>query len=282
MLVGMTSFARRLGCCAAWILLLACSKPAPTGSADGASKRTEDPPSTEAPPPKLEGRVFLSQSVTEGGKPRALVDGTRLQLSFQEQANVSAQAGCNSLGGEYTVTGGKLVITRAALTELFCEQKQFEQDGWYSDFLESSPTIMVDGNVLVLEGKDTRLEYLDREEAIPFIGRTWAVETIVEPGGTPHAKWPKPATLVFGADGRVVVDAGCNAIGSTYVVLGKELTFTSMVSTMVHCLDPLINEQETAVLRLIGSRQPMTWEIAGDRLSLRRGDVSLELVAAKG
>jgi heat shock protein HslJ len=285
MLAGMTNFLRGLACCA--VLLLACTTkpetPPPATSADESPKRPGGSPSTDAPP-KLEGRVFLSQTVTEDGKPRALVEGTQLSLSFDEGSRVGANAGCNSMGGRYAIEGGKLVITDSAITEMACPGR-LEQESWYMKILLASPAIVVDGNTLVLEGGGTRIEYLDREVATPdleLVGPTWKVDTIISGLGAQHAAWPKPATLVFEADGKLKVFAGCNGGEGTYRVSGKELTFESVGLTEKACEDPLVNELETAVAALFHGPQPVTWEITVDRLSLRGKDRGLDLVASKG
>jgi len=283
----MTPFVRRLACCAPWLLVLACTSkpeaPPPTKSADDGPKGPGGSPSTDAPT-KLDGRVFLSQNVTEGGKPRPLVEGTRLQLSFHDGTGVGAHAGCNSLSGKYAIEDGKLVITDAMQTEMACEGR-LEQEAWYTKILLASPTIAIDGNTIVLEGGGVRIEYLDREVATPdleLVGPTWTVDTIISGLGASHAQWPHPATLVFGADGKLKVFAGCNGGDGSYSVAGKELTLTSLGLTEKDCEDPLANELEAAVYKLFHGPQPVTWEITVDRLSLRSKDGGLDLVAKKG
>jgi heat shock protein HslJ len=279
MLAGMTNFLRGLACCAP--LLLACTtKPEPPPPAKSADESGS--PSADAPA-KLEGRVFLSQKVTEDGKPRTLVEGTQLSLSFDEGSRVGANAGCNSMGGRYAIEGGKLVITESAITEMACPGR-LEQEAWYMKILLASPSITFDGNTLVLEGSGTRIEYLDREVATPdlqLVGPTWKVDTIISDLGAQHAAWPKPATLVFEADGKLKVFAGCNGGEGTYRVSGKELTFESVGLTEMDCEDSLVNELETAVAALFHG-PPVTWEITVDRLSLRGKKGGLDLVATKG
>ena len=58
-----------------------------------------------------QGRTFLSTSVTENGAPRALVDGTRIELTFAEDDRVTANAGCNIMGGTGVVRDDMLILT---------------------------------------------------------------------------------------------------------------------------------------------------------------------------
>lgn len=280
MLAPMTSFLRGLACCVPWVLVLACtSKPGAPPASTGGSQ--DQPGGSKADAPQLEGRVFLSQKVTEGGAPRPLVEGTQLTLAFHEESRFSADAGCNSMSGRYSIDGGKLVIRDAMQTEMACPGR-LEQEGWYSKLLAASPSITVEADTLVLEGGGVRIEYLDRKIATPdleLVGPTWTVDTIVTKDVASHAAWPKPATLVFGADGSLTVEAGCNGGRGTYRVAGKELTFESVGLTEMDCADPLANELETAVYQLLSGPQPVTFEITVDRLSLRGKEGGLDLVA---
>jgi len=289
MLGPMTPSLRALAWSAPWILALACTNkpeaPAPKSGSEAPPKAgAEDPPRGGATKPNLDGHVFLAQKVTEGGKPRALVEGTQLSLSFQKDARVGADAGCNSMGGRYAIEGGKLVITDSAITEMACPGR-LEQEAWYMKFLLASPTLVAEGDKLVLEGEGTRIEYLDREVATPdleLVGPTWTVDTIVSKTAASHAAWPTPATFAFTADGKVTVGAGCNGGQGNYRVSGKELTFESVGLTEKACEDPLANELEAAVYAVISGPQPVTWEITVDRLSLRNKDsAGLDLVASK-
>lgn len=276
----MTTILRGLAWCAPCVLVLACtSKPGtPPPSTGGAGAQGQPQPGpggdSKADAPKLEGRVFLAQKVTENGAVRPLVEGSGLMLSFSEGSRVGANAGCNSMGGRYTLEGGALVITEAAITEKACPGV-LEQEGWYMGFLQKRPALTVDGNTLVLEGSGVRIEYLDRKIATPdfeLVGPTWTVDTIVTKDAASHAAWPKPATLVLSADGTVQVEAGCNGGRGKYAVAGKELTFKEVGLTEMDCADPLANELETAVYSVLSGPQPVTFEISVDRLSLRNKD----------
>lgn len=236
------------------------------------------------PSTSLEGRSFLSVSVTEDDAPRALVPGTRLRLSFQEGEEIGASAGCNPFGGRYEVADDKLVVTNASEGLVGCDPERSDQDSWYFGFLLSKPSIVVDGDSLVLEGGDTRIEYLDQEVATPDValtGITWTVETIIEGDIAQFTEWPSPATLEFADDGTVEVYTGCNGGSGTYAISGMELTFADVAVTERGCDEPT-GQLEHVVLGLIYGPQPVTWEITAERLSLRGQDFGLELVASDG
>jgi len=293
----MKSFVRGLAQCAPWILALACTSSPPAQGPgkldDKAGKASDgktgdgkaDTATASLDPASLQGRVFLAQKVTEGGKPRALVEGSGLMVSFHEGSRIGASAGCNSLGGRYALEGGALVLAEAAITEKACPNLM-DQESWYMGFLESKPSVTQSGDTLVLEGGGTRIEYLDRKVATPdlaLVGPTWTVDTIVTKDAASHAAWPRPATMVFEAGGGLKVFAGCNGGQGTYRVAGQELTLESLGLTEKDCADPLANELETAVAKLFRDPQPVTFTITVDRLSLRNEDgAGLDLKASKG
>jgi heat shock protein HslJ len=259
----MTSPLRRLAHCLPVLAVLACA---------------------HVSTPRLDDRVYLSQRVTEDGTPRALVEGTRLQLQFEAGARFAASAGCNIFAGRYAIQGGRLVVSDAAQTLRGCEPPLHAQDDWYFGFLHSSPAIVVEGDTLVLDGSGTRIEYLDQEVATPDVSlteRTWTVEAIIEGDAATHAQWPTPASLVLRPDGTVTVDTGCNSGSGTYRVSGARVTFADVAVTERACTGDTAR-LERVVLGVLHGPQPVSWEITVDRLSLRGQGVGLDLVASGG
>ncbi|MEM7153745.1 MAG: META domain-containing protein [Myxococcota bacterium] len=230
----------------------------------------------------LEDRTFLSQSVTENGADRPLEGGVaNLSLRFQEGSGVSGSAGCNSLSGSYSINDGVFVMTDAAQTEIGCEPALLAQDEWYFGFLGSSPAITIQEQGVVLEGGGIRIEYLDQEVATPDLalaGQTWTVDTLIDGEVASNAAWPEPATIVFGDDGTVQVNTGCNSGSGTYSVSGNELTFVDVGVTEAGCVDELAQELERVVLGLVYGAQPVTWEVTASRLTLQGEQYGLGLV----
>ena len=142
MLADMTTILRGLAWSVPWVLVLACTTApgTPPPSTSGGSQ--EQPGGGGVQTPGLEGRTFLSQKLTEGGKPRPLVEGTQLLLSFEADSRFGAHAGCNSMSGSYAITDGKLVIPSVTQTKMACEGR-LEHEAWYSQFLKASPSITI-------------------------------------------------------------------------------------------------------------------------------------------
>ena len=157
----------------------------------------------------LEGRTFLST----GAQGRALVAGSTVRLAFQD-GQVSASAGCNSMGGPYRIDGDRLVAGQLATTEMACDPALMEQDRWLADLLGGA-TIALDGDTLDAHQGDHRLTLLDREVADPdrpLLGTRWVVDGLISGDAVSSVPAGVIAALTF-SDGRVDVEAGCNTGG---------------------------------------------------------------------
>ena len=104
-------------------------------------------PVTEA---DLDGRTFVSSEV-EG---ETLVDDTEITLTF-EDGQLGVNAGCNGMSTAYTVSEGSLEVEGPfAQTQMACPGDLPGQDEWVAEFLESSPTLALDGDQLTLANDD--------------------------------------------------------------------------------------------------------------------------------
>src|SRR5687768_3450473 len=56
-------------------------------------------------------------------------------------------------------------------------------------------------------------------------------------------------SIVFGADGKVSGNVGCNGFGGDYTVDGNTITFGPIVSTLMFCEGP-VGDQETTTLNV--------------------------------
>lgn len=239
-------------------------------------------PDDEEPSLALASRTFLSQEVTEGGVPRDLVANTVLRLRFHEDDRLTASAGCNTFDARYDVDGGALVVSGGGWTSMGCDAERHAQDTWYFEFLGTGPALELDGDELLLTGGGILIRYLDEEVATPdrdLIGPTWTVDTLIdgEMASTPPMG-SGPATLVFGDDGTLDVDSGCNTGVASFAMQGSTLSFSGLSLTETACDSPAM-ELEQAVVAVVGSTEAVAWEIDVRRLDLRTATAGLSLVA---
>jgi heat shock protein HslJ len=108
----------------------------------------------------MDHRVFTSTSVTEHGKPRALVEGTKVELQFTEDGRLLAHAGCNQMQGPVSWDGGRLTVTALSTTLMACLTPGLdEQDEWLAGLLGAAPSWRLDGTTLVLTGEDAEIVF---------------------------------------------------------------------------------------------------------------------------
>lgn len=227
----------------------------------------------------LDGRVFLSTEVTQAGKPRELVDGTTVRLTFTGDGQLIAEAGCNTMQGPVRVTEDKLGVSDLTTTGMGCDAARHEQDTWLADFLGAAPTMNIDGSTLTLTAGDRVIVLLDREVAQPdaaLEGPTWVVDTLISGQTASSLPTGVSATLVFEA-GSVQVNTGCNTGGASYTLDGATLVFSDLFVTRMACSADIMQVEATVTATLTGEA---TFTIEAERLTITHPDgTGLQLAA---
>lgn len=225
----------------------------------------------------LQGRTFLSTAVTEDGKPRQLVDGTRITLTFHDDGRVSAQAGCNILGSDDVSTDdGVLSIGSLSQTEMGCDPPRHDQDEWLASVLTAKPTWKLDSATLLLETERVAIMLQDREVVFPDLGlegTRWTLDTLVD--GDVASSMPQgiSGSLRF-VNGRVQVDTGCNRGTTNYEVTGTTIRFEGLGLTKKMCT-PEAGRVEKHVVDVLSGE--VSFEIESDRLTLGHGNKQIGL-----
>ena len=269
----------RMGLATLTLLLVACVQgPGPSA--------TPSPFPSPAPTPiptaslGLAGRQFLSTGITWTGAPYVLVADTRLRMSFAD-GHLSANAGCNTIGGNYALDGNVLRFSGASMTEIGCQPALMAQDQWLVAFLGSGPTFVLNGNDLTLTSAATVVTLLDREIAEPdqpLVGPTWSLASLISSETVSSVPIGITATLVFAADGTLSMNDGCNSGGGRYVVDGDTIRFSDVVLTEMACAGAT-GQVEQAVLAVIGSQGAVTFAIDASSLTFTAGAAGLQFTA---
>jgi len=228
----------------------------------------------------LDGREFLSTSVTEDGAPMALVPGTQVRLAFDD-GSLGASAGCNSIGGDYRVENGVLVFEGGSMTEMGCDPDRHAQDDWLVAFLSLRPSVVLDGADLLLTSGATAIALTDREVAdpdLPLTGTTWTVDTVITGDAASTVPDGAMATFIFAENGRVEVTTGCNTGTGSYEATETELRFTNVAVTEMACAGSA-GALEAAVLPILGA-DVVEYTIDAGRLTLTAGDHGLGLAGS--
>ncbi len=242
------------------LTLAACGSDDDNGS--GTAPTTDD----------LDGLTFGSTAVTG----HELVADSTITLSFQDDS-VSANAGCNTMNGGYTITDGTLDVDAMATTMMACADDLMAQDTWLSEFLTSGPAVGLDGSTLTLTGDDATITLAEVEDA-ELTGTVWVVTGTVATEAVSSVPADAEASITI-TDDTVAVNTGCNT-GSGGVEVGEDvLIFGPIATTRRACTDDLM-QLEASVLAVLQGE--VSYEIDGDSLSLRNdaNGVGLELTAA--
>jgi len=223
----------------------------------------------------IDGRTFLSTTVTVGGQDHPLVGGTRISLTFTD-GRIGASAGCNTMGGDYTLEGDTLRVGGLSTTEMGCDPERDAQDTWLADVLTGSPTLRLSGSELTLTTEDAAITLVDREVAEPdseLTGTRWTLESIVEGETVSSIPLGVEATFEISDDGTVAVNLGCNSGSGTAEIGDGTLTFAAIAVTTMGCEGPEMQVQ-SSVLAVVGAE--VTYAIDADLLSMRKGDRGLD------
>jgi heat shock protein HslJ len=239
-------------------------------TATACGDQTAEPPagSSGSPDDTLRGRTFLGGTVTENGKPRTLVTGTKLSLWFSDDGRLVANAGCNTVQGPVSTADGKLAVKDLSITDMGCDGPRHAQDDWLVKFLEGSPTWKLDADTLTVSSGTTTLTMVDRKSAHPdkpLEGTTWRLDSIVDGEAASHQVGMGKAYLTF-SRGQVAGSTGCNSLSGPATVSGDKITFGSIATTRKACLDNLA-PVEQAVVRVL--RGGVTYDIESSTLVLR-------------
>jgi heat shock protein HslJ len=239
------------------------------------------PTPTPAPtqPEVLAGRTFLSVAITDGGADRPLVQGTRIRLDLRE-TDLTASAGCNTMGGQYRIDGGRLIVDQLATTDMGCPAALGAQDTWLAELLGSQPTIALDGNDLTLTSGSIILRMQDRRVAEPdraLVGPLWTVDSIISGDAVSSIPNGATATIMFASDGTLTVFTGCNQGGATWTQAAGAIEVRDLVLTKKACAGSGRPLEAAVVAVLRAGTVGVT--IEADVLTLQAGSSGLQLRA---
>jgi heat shock protein HslJ len=206
-----------------------------------------------------------------------LVADTTVELAFLADS-IAARGGCNSMSGGYEIVDGTLEVATMASTMMACSDELMAQDDWLSTFLSSNPAIALDGGTLTLTGETSSIT-LEAITATPLEGTTWTLTGTVATEAISSLPADAEATLTI-TDGQAAIQTGCNSGSGTVEVTDTTMTFGPIATTKMACPDEL-TALENSVLAVFDGE--VTYEIAGDKLSIRKaaadGEIGLEYTA---
>ena len=227
----------------------------------------------------LVGHTYVATSVQNGSTKYPLVPGAPVRLTFTADG-ISASAGCNTMSGTGTVTGGMLVLNGSlSQTEMACDPPIMKQEQWWATVLTSKPQVTVNGDVVTLTNDSSVVAMVDESTRVPdrpVTGTQWRLDGIID--GDVASSVPNGASaLVRFADGSVDV-SGCNDYRAAYTASGNTLTIAPLhtVGAVRPCPSTGDEIDRTLQRVLTGT---VTYAIDGDQMTLTNGSSALTFQA---
>lgn len=212
----------------------AASSSAPaSGSAPSSASGSDAARTTRS---DLDGKSFVATEVTGS---HTLAPNSTITLAF-EGGSLSANAGCNTMVGRYTLVGGKLTAPQLASTMMACLGDLGDQDAWLGTFLGSSPAYTLDGDTLTLtNGTDTVVFGPAPSGAESLQSTGWKVSdtiTITNQANTTAAVDPSLTAWMRFKGGEVAFNDSCNGGGGPAQIGDDTITFGALRQTLMACV----------------------------------------------
>lgn len=225
----------------------------------------------------LAGTSWMLTDYNDGqGGVVAVLDDAQITAVFGEDGTLSGNAGCNNYSGTYTVSGSSLTINPAiASTMMACDEAIMQRETAYLAALPAATTFQIEGDVLkLLDANGALMAAFTAVMPATLTGTTWqltgynngqdAVVSLVAGSAV---------TAVFGDDGSLSGNGGCNNYSTSFTVDGSNIAINSNIaSTMMACAEDVM-QQETAYLAALPNAT--TFAVQGDSLELRDANGAL-------
>lgn len=205
-------------------------------------------PQEEAALLKLTGKEYRVTAI--GGQP---VSGQRpMTVKFGEDGRVGGFGGCNTYGGSFGETDGKITFGDIISTMMAClDPKSGAQEGALYAALKGTATVApgTEGKIILTGGNGTQIE-LTPTGLKPLAGTSWQVETM---GGTAIVAGSEPQ-ITFTQDGQINGTTGCNRFFGAYAQTGAQIAFSSVGMTKMACMADGIMGQEMAFTAILSGK----------------------------
>jgi heat shock protein HslJ len=227
----------------------------------------------------LEGVTWQLKAYTNGSSLVNIPPGVASDAVFAG-GTVSGVLVCNSYTGAYTASGSSLKITGVASTMMACPDT--------SPGVESA-IVAAMGKVATYTATKTNLTMFDSSGATvlqygaapadPLAGTSWNVNGINNGNqAVVSLAAGSSITLVFGTDGSVSGNGGCNTYNGSVAVDGDAISFGPLMSTQMACPQPVM-DQETQFFAALAASS--SFKVSGSTLTMRDTGGATQVTAAK-
>jgi heat shock protein HslJ len=231
---------------------------------------------SSAPAQSLAGTAWdLAQYAPAGSTALTSVPvGVKATAEFTAD-QIAGSSGCNRFSGGYTTDGSTIDLGPLASTAMACVGEAMAVEADYLARLDEASTFSVGQGTMTMSNGAGEV-VLSYTEAVPITltGTDWSATGInTGTGAVSSLVAGTTVTAVFGDDGTISGNAGCNTYNGTYTVSGQTMTIGPLATTRMACA-PDVSKQEANYLEALG--RVTTYTIRGDQLELRDADGALQ------
>jgi heat shock protein HslJ len=198
--------------------------------------------------PALEGTSWALQQLAVDATLTEVPSDVAASLYLQD-GQASGDAGCNTFSGDYALDGDTLTFGPMMSTMMICEGEKASTEAAYLAGFPLVASYLVEGDALRLldGGGDPVMTFA--AVATQAIAGSWVVTSYL----TDRSDMAAPIagsllTAVFGADGTIEGDSGCNHVSGPYTLDGDRIAIGPLASTLVACASSDLQDQETRYL----------------------------------
>ncbi len=228
-------------------------------------------------------------SLQDGNATVPVIPDTTITAFFDGQGTIAGTAGCNQYNASYTSGQDNLTVGPPTSTKKSCGSPAgvMTQETLYLAKIQEARAYAVDETLKLVNGQgEVILTYSTVTNGTtvpaPLTATTWYVHSLVDAAGQTHSPWGLTTIrLVFGEDGHLYGNAGCNNLYGPYEKTGENsITIGDAQTTRIYCGIAGVMELESAVLSLLP--RMTRYSISGDtlRLSDAEGKVTIDCATA--
>jgi heat shock protein HslJ len=227
----------------------------------------------------LEGVTWQLKTYSNGTSLVNIPPGVASDAVFAA-GQVSGVLVCNSYTGTYATIGASIKISGIAATLMACPDTSAGVEGAIVAALGNASTYTATRtNLTMFDANGGTLLQYGAAPADALAGTSWNV-TGINNGKQAVVSLAAgtTVTLVFGTDGSVSGNGGCNTYNGSVAVNGDAISFGPLMSTQMACPQPVM-DQETQFFAALAAAS--TFNIGGSTLTMRDSGGATQVTGAK-
>jgi heat shock protein HslJ len=228
------------------------------------------PPQTGVPTGRVgfPGGAWHWQSTHHAdGSSIVAADPSRYTITFQPDGRLIIRADCNTVLGNYMVSGTELSIQLGPSTLVGCPPDS-QADQFIADLARVSGYAVAGDNLQLNLGSGGDQMLMSPLPIPSLVGTNWQASSYNNGrGGVQSLLSGTEITAVFTDDGQISGSAGCNRYFGPYQSGGESLKIGPLASSRILCEPPAVMDQEHAFLAALEAATQYQFE--NGRLVLR-------------